>query len=171
MPFEMKQPGDFADDHVLRLVAQVCADGLAMLIGVQERLNVHPAIDRREFFARRNASLDHEIGHGVRHANQGMAMAGRVPFAPPKEGPRASILVRMKRRAMHRMNDCPHTQRRRGQSAEEARLGAMRVYHVWPELAKNPLQREIACRVAPWVDRPPQAGHEMGWHVASPPLL
>ena len=112
--------------------------------GVQERLDVHAAVDRRELFARRDAGCHHQVGHGVGHADQVVAAAGGVALAPAIElAPRPRI-ERTERCAMDGVHDRRHAQRPRREPAEDAGLGAVRVDDIRAELSQHLLESRYA---------------------------
>ena len=59
MALEVKQPGNLADNDVVLVIAELFAQLAAMLVRREERLDIHAAVDRRKFVARRNAGCDH----------------------------------------------------------------------------------------------------------------
>ena len=103
--FEMKQPGDLSDDHVLVAIAELAAHRRPLFVGVQERLDLHAAVDGRELFTLGDAGVDEQIGHRFGHAHQRMAAPRGVAFAGAKNRPRPPALIRMKRRTVHRVHD------------------------------------------------------------------
>lgn len=48
VPFQVKQSSDFADDDILRMESQLLPHRFTMALRLQERLNLHPAVDGRE---------------------------------------------------------------------------------------------------------------------------
>ena len=88
MALELEQPGDLADHHVFRPIAQLVADALAMFARSQKRLDLHAAVDGGELFPRGDAGRDHQIGHGVGHADDGVAAPRGPAFAGLEKQPR-----------------------------------------------------------------------------------
>ncbi len=139
-----------------------------MLARLEERLDLHAAVDRGELFARGHAGRDHQIGHGVGHADDGVASLRGPAFAGLKEQPRPPALVRMERRAVDRVDHGRHAQRPGGGAAEHSALGAVRMNHVGPKSPQRPFELPIADGVAPRMDRPAQRGDDFQRHPPCP---
>jgi hypothetical protein len=81
----MKQSSDLADDDLIVLKAKPLADGGAVqLVGVQQRPDIHAAIDRGELFARSDARIDQQIGHRIGDGDQMIAPPRGPAFTKAK---------------------------------------------------------------------------------------
>ena len=81
VPLQVKQPRDLTDDDVPRFIAECPASHVAIFVGRQKRFDIHAAVNRRELFARRDVSGDHQIRHRIGHADERVTVARRKSFA------------------------------------------------------------------------------------------
>src|SRR5205085_2533235 len=85
MSLEMKQASDLGDDDVVALIPKIAPHALALASRCEKRLDLHAAIDGREFFSRSNAGLDQQIGHRVGHADHRVTAPGRPSLTAAKK--------------------------------------------------------------------------------------
>jgi len=149
---EVKQSGDLSDDHVLGLVAQFAACFLAIFGGVEERFDFHAAVDCGELFAWGHAGVDHQFGHGVSHADHGMASGSRPTFASSEKRTRPPALIGMEWRSVDAVDDCRHAQCAGSGAAEQPTFGAMGMNHLRLEFANRLFDPVVADQVAPGMD-------------------
>src|SRR5262245_14022902 len=97
-------------------------------------------------------------------------MPSGMLLTPPKEISGRRILVGMKRRTMHRMNNGRNVQRRGRQASQETGLRAVRVHNLRLEMTDGPLQGKITRGISPGIDRAPQTGDDLN-RDPSPPAL
>ena len=109
----------------------------ALVMGVEERFDIHTAVNGRELVGRSDAGGDQTLGHRVGHANQVVAAPGGVLFAAAKKRARCHALVFVERRTVNRMHDGGHVERVRRDAAEHAPLRTVGVHHVGLEFTQN----------------------------------
>ncbi len=164
MAFEPKQPGDFADHDVVVRKSELTPGFRTQRFGPQKRLHFHAAVDRREFFPRRDFSVDHQVGHGIGNANHSMAASGGGTFAEFVKFADRHVLVRIKRSAVNAVNDGRHSEFPSGGTAQDTGFGAVRVNHIGLEFAQNPAQFPICPEIVPRMNVANQRRHDNGWY-------
>ena len=108
------------------------------------------------FVPRRDPGVHQQVGHRVGDADQRMATPRGVRFAPAKQVSGRRVLIRMEGRPVDRVHDGGNPQGVRGQPAQDAALGAVRVNHVRPKVAEDAADGPIRLPIAPGMNRAPQ---------------
>jgi len=164
------EPGDLADDDVIGPEAEttaVCA-AMASCVRVLVRLDARP--DHGEVSGSSHSRRYGAVDHGMGDSGKVVGAAGRAALKELVDGTLRGGCIRMKRQPADGVQDQGHAGDARGEAAEDAGLGAVRVDDGRPEPAEQGDQVGKGGGVPGGVDVTPQLGHQEAGNAAPPHL-
>jgi len=166
VPLPLEQSGDRGEGDLVGVEAQFPPDFIPRPGRVEERVDVHPAVDGGILLGAADPGEEGLLGHRVADADDGVAPSARPLFQGNIKPVLERRLARAEREAVDRVDHGRNALVPRGASADDPRLRRVGVDHLGPEATERFSELPVGFEIGPGPDRPDQFGHHLDVQAA-----